>query len=56
VESVVPTDVVGNGVSKFEVLEASSGDLEVIIRVTPRPKAFTIVVGKDRRVVKVRGI
>ena len=52
----ITTDVVGAGVGDFDILEATGGDLEVVLGVTPRAEAVVSGVGPDRRVIKVRGI
>ena len=55
-KSKITTDVVRNGVGDFDILEATGEDLVVVLRVTPRAETVVSRVGKDRRVVKVRGI
>ena len=45
-----------NGVRNLRFLEATSANLEVVIRVTPRPKAATVIVRKDRSVIKVGSV
>ena len=52
----VTTDVVGDGVSIFDVLEVTGVDLEVIGSDTPRAEAVDGGVGKDGGVLKVGGI
>ena len=52
----ITTDVVGGGVGDFDILEATGGDLEVVLRVTPRAETVVSGVGPDRGVIKVRGI
>ena len=56
IQSKVTADVVGNRVCKPHILEATGGDLEVVIRVAPSPKTIVSGVRKHRRVIKVRGI
>ena len=55
-EGDVTANVMRNGVSDFDVLEATGEDLVVVRRVTPGPNTVKGRVGKDRRVVEVRGI
>jgi hypothetical protein len=56
VKGELPAEVVWDGVGNPQVLKGTGVDSVVVIRVTPRPKAIIIGVGKDRRVVKVRSI
>ena len=53
---IVATDVMWDGISEGDVLEAAGGNLVVVIGVTPRPETILGGVGKDRRVIKVGGI
>ena len=55
-EGIIAADVVRNRVGDSDVLETTSGDLEVVLWVTQRAKTFNGGVGKDRRMLKVRGI
>ena len=55
-EGVIPADVVRNGVGKPDVFETTGRDLEVIVRVTPESKTIVRRIGKDRCVIKVRGV
>ena len=55
-EGIIAADVVRNQVGDSDVLETTSGDLEVVLWVTQRAKTFNGGVGKDRRMLKVRGI
>jgi len=52
----VTTDVVGDRVSIFDVLEVAGVDLEVVGSDTPRAETVDGGVGKDGGVLKVRGI
>jgi len=52
----IPTDVVWNRVGEVDILEAAGGDLEVVLWITPRPKAVISGVRKYRRMVEVRSI
>lgn len=45
-----------DGVGKHDILEATGGNLEVVVQVAPRPQAVITRVGEDRRVIKVRGL
>ena len=56
IESIIPTDAVREGVCNHHILETAGTDLEVVIRVTPRPKAIVLGVGKDRCMIEVGGI
>ena len=53
---IVTTDVMWDGISHHDVLETASGNLVVVIRVTPGPETLLGGVGKDRRVIQVRRI
>ena len=55
-EGDVTANVMRNGVGDFDVLKATGKDLVVVRRVTPGPNTVEGRVGKDRRVVEVRGI
>ena len=55
-EGIVATDVMWDRIGDGDVLETAGRNLVVVFRVTPRPKALLGGVGKDGRVVKVRGI
>ena len=44
------------GVCNHHILKTAVVELEVVIWVTPRPKAIVIGVGKDRCMVEVGGI
>lgn len=55
-EGIIATDAVRNGIGDIDILEATGTNLVVIVRVTPRAEAIIVGVGKDRRMVKVRGI
>ena len=52
----IATDVMGDRVGDFDVLEATGKDLVVVLRVTPRAETVVSGVGPDRCVIKVRGI
>jgi len=54
--SEIPADVVRGGVGEFDILEATGGNLVVVRRITPRPETVKSGVGKERRVIEVRGI
>jgi hypothetical protein len=55
-KSIITADVVGDGVGEHEVLEATGGDLVIVVRVTPRSQTLSSGIGKDRGVLGVRGI
>ena len=55
-ECEIPADMVRDWVGEFNVLEATGGDLEVVLWITPRPNSVKSGVGKYRRVIEVRGI
>ena len=55
-ESIIPAEVMWNGVGDPQVLESSGVNSVVVTRVTPRPKAVVIGVGKYCRMVHVRSI
>ena len=54
-KGVIAADTVSRGVGKLEVLETTSGDLVVIIGVTPTTKTVRTT-GKDGRVEEVIGV
>ena len=56
VKGKIPTNVVWNRVGNPDISESTGGNLEVVVWVTPRPKAVIIRVWKDRRMIKARGI
>ena len=53
---IITADVVRDGVSKFDVLETTCVDLEIVVRVAPATETFLGVVGKDGGMVEVRGV
>ena len=55
-KSKITTDVVRDGVGDFDILEATGGDLVVVVWITPRAESVVGGVGKDGRVIKVRGV
>jgi len=55
-KGIIAANVVRNGVGDLDILEATGGDLKVVVGFTPIPDAVNGGVGKDRRVVKVGGI
>ena len=55
-KGVITTDMVWGGVGDRDILETAGRDLEIVRRVTPRPKTLIIGIGKNRRMFKVRGI
>ena len=52
----ITTNVVRDRVGDFDVLETTGEDLKVVLWITPRAETVVSGVGKDRRVVKIRGI
>ena len=52
----IPADVVRGGVGESDILEATGGNLEVVCWITPRSNTVKSGVGKQRRVIEVRGI
>ena len=55
-ESEVAADVMRDGIGEYDIFEAASRDLKIILWVTPRPETINSGVGPDRRVIIVRGI
>ena len=55
-KGIITADVVWDGVGDGDIFETAGGDLVIVICVTPRPEALCGGIGKDRCVLKVRGI
>ena len=55
-KGIITANVVWDGVGDSDILETAGGDLVIVICVTPRPEALCGGIGKDRCVLKVRGI
>ena len=52
----IPADVVRDWIGDSDILESTGGNLEVVRWITPRPKTVVSGVGKECRVIEVRGI